>query len=257
MSERINYFWRLFATGFSFFMFGAAGFFVWVVLFPLVQIFLGQGTPKKRRSRYLMHWVLRWYIGLMHHLGLLTYEIHGRERLNQPGRLVVANHPSLIDILFLISLIRNATCIVKPALMHNPFMSIPIKAMQYQYANDPKTLLDRCVAEVLTGSSLVVFPEGTRTTPGEAMKFQRGAANIALESGAKILPVYIHCAPTTLTKREKWYEIPPRRVHFSLFVGEDIDPAPFANRYRAMAARNLTRHLHSYFVEQAIERGHA
>ncbi len=249
-----NYLWRLFGTALCFFLFGFVSFLVWAILFPVIGLFLGQGIAKKRRSRYLMYWVLRCYIELMRILGLLRYEMENSERLNRPGRLIVANHPSLIDVVFLLSLTRNATCIVKPALLRNPFMRIPIRAVGYVYADDPKKLMEVCAEELREGSSLIIFPEGTRTTQGQAVKFQRGAANIALKSGSNILPVRIDCSPTTLSKHEKWYQIPPKRVLFRIRVGDDIDPRPYAESdLRSIAARKLTEDLEHYLTASDTE----
>ena len=47
MLEQINYFWRLFGTGVSFFLFGAVGVLFWGMLFPLIEIFIGEGIQKK------------------------------------------------------------------------------------------------------------------------------------------------------------------------------------------------------------------
>lgn len=252
MADRLNYLWRLFATGFSFFVFGAAGTVLWAILFPLAIPFLGSGVTRKRRARYLMNRVFRCYVEMMRLLGILSYEVHGMERLNRPGRLIIANHPSLIDVVFLISFVRNATCIVKPALAGNLFMRAPIKAMDYIFADDAEAVLDRCAEELREGCSLIVFPEGTRTTPEKPMKFRRGAANIALKSGARILPVYIHCYPTTLTKNEKWYQIPARKVHFRFFVGDDVDLSDYAGtENRSIASRKLTHRLLQCLQEQA------
>ncbi len=250
MPDRINYLWRLCATALSFFVFGMVGLMVWV-MYPLIMLFLGQGELRKRSGRYFVHKIFHYYVELMRGLGILTYEVHGGERLNRPARLIVANHPSLIDVVFLISLIRNATCIVKRSLVNNLYMRAPIRFASYIRADDPEALLDRCTEELRGGSSLIVFPEGTRTKPNQPLHFQRGAANIALQAGAMILPVYIHCSPTTLTKHEKWYRIPPKKVMFRLYVGEDIDPAKYYGTLpRSVASRKLTRHLQQYFIEQ-------
>ncbi|WP_245395071.1 hypothetical protein [methane-oxidizing endosymbiont of Gigantopelta aegis] len=52
------------------------------------------------------------------------------DKLNRPGQLIVANHPTLIDIVFLISRIPYACCIVKDSLWHNPLcvdrLSMPV-----------------------------------------------------------------------------------------------------------------------------------
>jgi 1-acyl-sn-glycerol-3-phosphate acyltransferase len=251
MFKRLDRAWRLCATAFCFALFGT-GAVAWITLFPLVAAFLGRGPHRKRRARRLMHGVLGVYLAILRGVGLLTYEVRNAERLNRPGRLVVANHPSLLDAVFLISLIPNATCIVKPALARNLFLRVPIRTVDYVYATDANALLNRCAAELSQGSSLIVFPEGTRTPPAEVRPFQRGAANVALRSGAPILPVYIHCSPSWLTKRDRWYYVPPARVHYTFHVGEEIKPRLRDEPgNRAIASRKLTQYLQSYFLEQA------
>ncbi len=53
-------------------------------------------------------------------VGVLSYEFHGAERLGRPGQIILANHPSLIDVVFLIGFTPQATCIVKEALFPQP-----------------------------------------------------------------------------------------------------------------------------------------
>jgi 1-acyl-sn-glycerol-3-phosphate acyltransferase len=101
------------------------------------------------------------------------------------------------------------------------------------------------------GQTLIVFPEGTRTTPGQAPVFHRGAAAIALRGARTITPVFITVRPTTLTKAEPWYRIPDRRVHVHLRVGEDIDPAAFnAAAPLPIASRRLNEHLHRLYLKE-------
>ena len=203
-----------------------------------------------------MHRIFQSYMEFMRIIGILNYRVKGGERLLIPGRVVVANHPCLLDIVFLISQIPNATCIVKPALITNPFMRIPIQAMGYIYAEDPEVLIDRCAAELHEGGSLIIFPEGTRTTPGCPLKFQRGAAIIALQSGAPILPITLSCSPTTLTKQEKWYQIPENKFTLSMDVGDDSLFTPNVEQTnRTVAARQITRQLEAYFKEQLANHG--
>ena len=256
MLERINYSWRLVGTGLSFFLFGAVGVIFWGLLFPLIAPFLGKGQQKKIRSRLIMQHIFRLYMNFMSGIGILNYEVHGGERINTPGSLVVANHPSLLDVVFLISQIRNATCIVKPALANNPFMRIPIRAMGYIYAEESEALVERCAQDLREGASLIIFPEGTRTTPGKPFKFQRGAAAIALQADADILPITIRCSPTTLTKQEKWYQIPQKKFTLRLDVGDHIRLSPIVeNASRSLATRRVTRYLEQYFIEQLAHHG--
>ncbi|MDG6403168.1 lysophospholipid acyltransferase family protein, partial [Pseudomonas quasicaspiana] len=112
-------------------------------------------------------------------------------------------------------------------------------------------MLDTAADALRDGQTLIVFPEGTRTQPGCAPQFHRGAAAIALRGASVITPVVIQVSPTTLTKAEPWYRIPLRRVHFSLRVGADIDPQAFAALGPApVASRKLNDHLHHYFIRE-------
>ena len=77
-----------------------------------------------------------------------------------------------------------------------------------------------CVAILENGNVKVLEnAEGTRTTPGQPLRLQRGAANIAVRCGADLRLAHIHCQPTTLTKQESWYHIPTRKPHFHVMIG--------------------------------------
>ena len=176
MLRRIDHFWRLFGTGFSFSVFGVGGLFLGFILFPCVHL-LSSGRPAaERRCQYLVHLAFGRFIWLMKSLGVLSYEIVGRDKLTQPGvNLVVANHPSLIDIVFIISMLPECHCVVKKAAWSNPFMAGIMWATGYISNNDPEVFIAACVHTLREGKRLVVFPEGTRTVPGLPMKLKRGA----------------------------------------------------------------------------------
>ena len=188
------------------------------------------------------------YEGVMRTLGVLTYEARGIERLGQPAQLIVANHPSLIDVVFLIAFAPRATCVVKEALWRNPVTRAAVVEAGYVSNAPTDRMIAAACAALRGGQSVIIFPEGTRTTPGRPMQFHRGAAAIAIQAAHAITPVFVRCTPTTLSKNEPWYRIPKRRVRFSLQVGPDIDPAPFRDAAPApLASRALNEHLLSVF----------
>src|SRR5690606_21537682 len=121
-----------------------------------------------------------------------------------------------------------ANCVVKQSLWHNPFTRGPLRAAQYISNSGSMDMLDEAASALRHGQTLVIFPEGTRTSPGCAPDFHRGAAAIALRGASILTPVTISVTPTTLTKAEPWYSIPSRRFHFHLRVGQDIEPQRFA-----------------------------
>ena len=243
--------WRLVATALSFALFGLGGLCLRLVVFPLLSLLPGDAATQRRRARQTVSRLFWWFVQFMYRSGVLTYEVEGSERLGRPGQLIVANHPSLIDVVVLIGLIRDANCVVKQSLWDNPFTRGPIRAAQYISNNGSAEMLDDAADALKQGQTLIVFPEGTRTTPGQAPKFHRGAASIALRGAHIVTPVVISVTPTTLTKAEPWYRIPARRFHFRLRVGEDIDPQAYGAQVAApIASRRLNDHLHQHFIKE-------
>jgi len=247
--------WRLFATGASFALFGIGGVLLRIVVFPLLALWPGDAAARRRRARAAIHWAMRAHVRFMHSTGVLVLDVHHAERLGRPGQMVIANHPSLIDVVGLIALIRDANCVVKQSLWDNPCMRGPIRAAGYISNNQSPEMLEQAAAVLREGQTLIIFPEGTRTTPGQAPEFHRGAAAIALRGANIITPVVVTVTPSTLTRAEPWYRIAHRRFHFCLRVGEDIDPRPFSvDAPLPVASRRLNDHLHRYFIEELASR---
>jgi 1-acyl-sn-glycerol-3-phosphate acyltransferase len=154
-------------------------------------------------------------------------------------------------VVFLIGQLRDANCVVKAGLFRNPFTRGPVRAAQYISNDGSMAMLDRAAGVLREGQCLLVFPEGTRTAPGRAPVFHRGAAAIALRGARTVTPVFISVRPTTLTKAEPWYRIPDRRVQVHLRVGADIDPAAFnTDAPLPIASRRLNDHLHRLFLRE-------
>lgn len=248
--------WRRGAgTALSFTLFGVGGLIIGLVIAPLLRLSVRDSEKRQRLARNVIQSIFCAFIGIMKILGILDYQIEDSERLHRPSRLILANHPSLIDVVFLLAHTPNADCIVKGRLASNPFTRGPIRAAGYITNRDPEEVLDAARSSLAQGNSLILFPEGTRTTPGRPIKFRRGGANIALRTGTTITPVLIHCTPTTLTKGEPWYHIPRRKVQMRLRILDDLPPEPASNQPTSQQARQLTRELSGYFNRE-LERFH-
>lgn len=75
-SGRLNHAWRVFGTGLSFAVFGIGGLVLGGVLFPL--LFLVRNPVRRRTlARRLVQLSFASHVGLMHRLGVMTYEIRG------------------------------------------------------------------------------------------------------------------------------------------------------------------------------------
>ncbi len=247
------YYWRLFATGASFSLFGIGGVILGFVVFPLVGLVSRDRQRAVLRCRRLVALSFRLFVGFMKNTGVLTWEVEGREHLEQPGILVVANHPTLIDIVFIIAMIANASCIVKPSLYRNFFTRGPVSRAAYVVSDEPESLIEDCVDTLREGSSLVIFPEGTRSVQGMPLKFRRGAAHVQRRSGCPVVLVRISSCPPTLAKHEKWYQIPARRPHFRLVVERD-QAATVDVPYDGTApdSRTITRRWRDHFATEVM-----
>jgi 1-acyl-sn-glycerol-3-phosphate acyltransferase len=179
----------------------------------------------------------------------MSYEIVGRENMER-GRnhLIVANHPTLIDVVFLVSMFPDSDCVIKEAVTRNPFMRSTVMAANYISNNACDDLLDSCVARLKKGSSLLLFPEGTRTVPGQPIEFKPGAATVAVRTSARVLPIAISCSPLFLTKGEPWYTVPATRPHFVIRIMpavslEDLVPDQLGQRHVRHAMNDALRLL--------------
>lgn len=245
------YAWRLVATALSFALFGIGGVLLRVLVFPVLALLPGDALQRRTRARAVVSRTFYWFVQFMFRSGVLTYEVEGAERLGRPGQMVIANHPSLIDVVVLIAFIRDANCVVKQSLWDNPCMRGPIRAAGYISNSGSMDMLEEAADALTEGQTLIVFPEGTRTTPGQTPQFHRGAAAIAVRGASLVTPVVISVTPTTLTKAEPWYSIPSRRFHFRLRVGEDIDPRDFSRQAPLpIASRRLNDRLHQHFIKE-------
>lgn len=250
MADRI---WRLLATGFCFLVFGLGGVVVALFCTPLLFLFFRDPLKRLRASRFIVHHFFRFFIGLMNVTGLLSYELHGIENLKRPGLLILANHPSLIDVIFIISLIPQSGCVVKSALVRNPFTRGPVRAAGYITNDTGLALVEDCKQSLEKQETLVIFPEGTRTPLNGKVELQRGAANVAIRCRKAVTPVVITCTPRGLAKGQKWYRIPPKPLHFVIRVHEDLRVDPFleAGTTEAVAVRRLNAQLKSFFEQES------
>ncbi|XFX82264.1 lysophospholipid acyltransferase family protein (plasmid) [Klebsiella pneumoniae] len=244
---RLDWAWRLVMTGFCFALFGIGGLLLSVVWFNLLLLLVWNPVRRRRLARRSIAASFRAFLTVAKTLGVLDYRIEGSDVLRQEkGCLVVANHPTLIDYVLLASVMPETDCLVKSALLKNPFVSGVIRAADYLINSQADALLPACQQRLDQGDTILIFPEGTRTRPGEKMTLQRGAANIAVRCGSDLRVVTIQCSEHLLDKQSKWYDVPPAKPLITVEVRERIAIDPFndANLQEpALAARQLNRLL--------------
>ncbi len=245
----LNHYWRIFAAGFSYVLFGIGAFLPGIYIFFLALAPMDKAT-KQRKVRNTIQKLCRFYVDVMQFLGLMTYELQGLRPEKIEGHLVISNHTMLIDALFALAYVENLCCVVKASLCHNPFTRIPITLAGY-VANNDEQLVNLTSNKLADGENVLIFPEGTRNHYDLQLDFRRGASNIAVISDAPILPLVICCMPRALGKGEKWYQLPDvkskivMQFHSVLRVADCIDTSePRTRQYR-----KLTEWLRDYYYK--------
>ena len=240
---------RRLLTGISFALFGLGSLDIAFVIYPLILVLSRNANQRRRWLQNVISWHFRVFLKLLQVLGLMTLRIENIKRLRaDKGTLVIANHPTLIDVVVLMALMPEVDCVVKEGLNRNIFLRGVVRAAGYITNSDPESLLAGCEKSLRQGRNMIVFPEGTRSVVGKPFSFQRGTAHVALRSGCPVRPVYLECNPPTLSKAHKWYDIPDRPFAFHVRVGDLIDVTHIKkDQALSLATRQMTRSLEQHY----------
>ena len=247
--------WRLVATALSFVVFGAAAMILTLTAGAGLALFVRPRERRRRLARACICSMFNAFLALIQFLRVLRLDIDTETRaalLAERGSIVVANHPSFIDVLVLLAHIADGNCVVKDAIWRNPFLSSGVRLAGYIPNRDPETLLSACETALRRNETLIIFPEASRTRVGEPIRLQRGAAHIALRSKATIRLVHFKCEPPLLTKGVPWYRTPDRQPCLVMRVGGTVHARDFLRpgESRNAAARRLT-----FLLQQELSRG--
>ena len=253
--RQLNRFWRFCGTAFSFFAFGVGGLCLTILWFPLVSFFIRDDNRRKKIAQVTIRQTFRLFVNLMRWLGALDVVVEGREELQKDkGCIIIANHPSLIDYVLITSLLPQCDCIVKQSMWTNLFARGSVTAAGYIPNTDTVDMLSKCDKTLKSGNVLLIFPEGTRTVPGQPLNLKRGAAHIAVRTHCEIRILHIQCNPSILGKHEKWYKIPNEKPIFLVQVKEKVSIQKFVEGCPSdtIAARHLTEYLSQKLVPKTV-----
>jgi 1-acyl-sn-glycerol-3-phosphate acyltransferase len=243
--NHLNRLYRFTGQSLLWIAFGFCAALVGLLVVPLISLLASERALRQHRTRSTIAVCFRWFVAVACQLRIVSCRVTGIGHYD-PGasQLILANHPSLIDVVILISLFPQADCVIKEAVTRNLLMRPSVRIANYIPNLDPALVLASCVDRLRSGNSLVLFPEGTRSDPDTPLKFKPGAAEIALRAEAAILPVVIDCKPTFLSKRDPWYRVPSRMPHFEIRVLPPLRPGDLvedvARRRRARLSLNAS-----------------
>ncbi|AIJ32207.1 lysophospholipid acyltransferase family protein [Actinobacillus suis] len=247
MAKKLDWLRRFLGTMLGFVLFGVLGISYRIILSPYVKYVKNGDLSHVLQARRSVGKIWAFFVKYLVAVGVLEVEYHGFERLGRKGQLMVANHPSLLDVVLIFSKENRLNCIVKKDLLDNPVMVDPIIACGFLPNSESEEVLEKS-HQILQEESLLLFPEGTRTGWDGVVNLHRGAVSIGLRSAEVITPIIIKMSPPNLKKGQPWYKVPSQKIRYQLTVAEDIDPkALLAEKPLPIASRRLKKQLEDLF----------
>ncbi len=258
MTSRLDYLWRTFATALSFVAFGLCGAAFSLIIFPLASLWPHRAS-RRRAVTTGIHLFFRTLVSALRHMGVMEYSVVDYAKLQTRGpAIVVANHPTYLDVVVMLALIPRACCVVKSSHWRNPCFWGIVRAAQYVSNADPEKFVAECKQHIAAGYTLIIFPEGSRSPAHNRLHaFSRGFAYVAMAARAQIVPVLMHCNPPAFTKHMRWYHVPSRAFRITAHVLDavDIDLHVSRDAPAPLAARGLTNALQTHITQHLFNHG--
>ncbi len=135
---------------------------------------------------------------LLKHLCGLDYEIEGQENIPEGAGIIFSKHQSTWETMALQLIFPPQTFVLKKELMWVPFFGWglavmkPIAINRGAGRNAIKQIVSQGIDRLKAGIWIVIFPEGTRVRPGQHIRYKKGGAILAAESGYPVVPVALN-----------------------------------------------------------------
>jgi 1-acyl-sn-glycerol-3-phosphate acyltransferase len=178
-----------------------------LLLFP-IAVLIWAATVLFDRRLVVLHRFTCFWASLYTWLNpLWPVRIEGRERIaTDTAYVMVANHQSLLDILVLFRLFVHYKWVSKienfriPCIGWNMSMNRYVKLRRGD-RESVEQMMAACEQALASGSSIMMFPEGTRSLDGRLKAFKHGAFTLAQRMRAPILPIVVTGTAAALPKR--------------------------------------------------------
>lgn len=168
----------------------------------------------------------RWWARIITRGSGVTVSVEGEERL-PVGRPIIlaANHQSQFDIFALQGYMRHDfRWLAKKELFEVPIFGPAMRRAGYVSVDRARgrqamQSLVEAAQRIADGTSVVIFPEGTRSPDGRLQPFKSGAMVLAIKSAVPLVPVAISGSHQVLPKGR----LLARAGHIRIRIGDPID----------------------------------
>ncbi len=219
--------------------FGLGGLILGTVIFPII-CFLYSRNSQREIMINTVRYSWRFFVKIAYIFRLFSVDYDNiRNLLNTSGSIIVCNHPSLIDVVILISLFRNTVCIVKGELANNFFIKRIVSSVFLINNENVSRIMAKSEELLNCGYNIVIFPEGTRTNKESYFRLHRIFAQISLRTNKPILMLKMRQSFPILGKHQKWYQIGDRMCKYSIFFCGYINPNDYHGKNIRTSAKDM------------------
>ncbi len=223
-------------------MLGLRSFIFNVVFYINLFLFLVLGwgfyfTPRKWSIEALKQWA-RASLWLLRVIAGIRMEVRGREHLPAGAALIASKHQSTWETFALLPLFEDPAMVLKRELVFIPlfgwfipkFRMIPVE--RSSGASALKRMINGAAEAIRMKRQVIIFPEGTRRTPGDPPAYKPGAAALYLKLG-------VSCVPIALNSGVYW---PRRKFHRypGTIIVEILPPLPAGLPRKEFSERLVT-----------------
>lgn len=251
----LTYAYFCFMKVFFIVFFGVGAMFLAICVFPWIRLFVHPKDKFQAAARSFVSGTFRFFINFMKVTGIVRMVVHNQEEIkNMKSKVIVANHPSLLDFVFIMSFVPNATCIVNHNLLKTPLAGVIKQAYIINTLNFDE-LCHLCKNVIDSGSNVIIFPEGTRSPRQGSNAYKKGAARIALFAKCGVMPFFIAGSDKYgLGKNEPLFSYnPTERYLYEFFPLDEIKASDYAGEEEPIAAKHLTQEMHERIYKKAEE----
>ena len=178
-----------------------------------------------------------------------SVSVTGRENVdNKKAYVMICNHQTMLDIPIVyrsflhFKWVSKASLFKIPLIGWNLWLNRHIR-LERSSMKSQRKMLKNCAGHLQNGSSVMIFPEGTRSHNGELRAFKEGAFLVAMQQKTDILPIVLDGSYRALPEKG-FFPFKKQKIHLHI-----LPPVPYET-FKDMGVRPLTVLIHDIVADK-------